>query len=70
MDIQDRASHSRQFLHNYELFTLNIILRSNNNKKKKVKKILVNNLGKTIILLRLFTESCMQNTEDFHNRCI
>jgi len=35
-----------------------------------MKKILVNNLGKTIIPLRLFIESCMQNTEGFHNRCI
>lgn len=59
------------FLHNYELFALNIILRSNEEKKKKkVKKILVNNLGKAIIPLRLFIESCMQNTASFHNRCI
>jgi len=50
------------FLHNYELFTLNIILKSNV-KKKKVKKILVNNLGKAIIPLRLFIESCMQNSK-------
>lgn len=68
MDTQGRAFHLMQLSHNYELFTLNIILRSNK-KKKKVRKILVNNLGKTIILLRLFIESCMQNT-GFRNRCI
>lgn len=54
-----------QYLHSYDLFTLNSILRNNNNKK-----FLVNNFGKTIILLRFFIESCMQNTESFHNRCI
>lgn len=65
MDIQDRAFHLMQYLHSYDLFTLNSVLRNNNNKK-----FLVNNLGKTIILLRFFIESCMQNTESFHNRCI
>lgn len=65
MDIQDRAFYLMQYLHSYDLFTLNSILRNNNNKK-----FLVNNFGKTIILLRFFIESCMQNTESFHNRCI
>lgn len=35
MDAQDRAFHLMQFLHNYVLFTLNIILRSNKKSKEK-----------------------------------
>lgn len=34
MDTQGRAFHLMQLSHNYELFTLNIILRSNKKKKK------------------------------------